>query len=243
MRKLLVSVILLVLIALSLRSFFRDRIPALGAQFLTKTMHVPVELKKAVFYKEAFQIEGFSIRNPKAENFKNAISIETIHIEAPYSRYFLQDPLIIQHIFLENVRINLEISKDKTTACNWNIITGNMNANHTHWYSNERKAFLKKLILRNVVIGVKLYGKKIEILSPIPIIEFQNVDVNNGLPMQEISKIIIDKLTETVFAAEAFKRIIGLPFQVFIQPFESSKGSCSEYRPDPAFKILAQIES
>ena len=238
MRKLIVSILLLVLIAMSLRSFFKDRIPALASQFLTKAMHVPVQLDKAAFYKNFFEIEGFSIKNPSQSAFKNAISVKTIKVEAPYSHYILQDPLVIDRFFLENVTINLEISKNKTTACNWNIIGNDINANKTHWYSNERKVMIKNLVLRNVTIGVKLYGKKVKVLSPISIIEFTNIDVNNGLPIQEISKIIVDKLMDTVFSAEAFKQLVGLPLTLLVKPFDANKkNSCLDYKVDSDFKI------
>lgn len=244
MRKLIVSIVFLALIGFSLRNFFSDKIPELASKFLATSMNIPVELDKATFYKDFFQIEGLSIKNPNQSVFKNAMTVQTIKVEAPYSRYIFADPLVIQNFFLENVNINLEISKNKTTACNWNVIGSHVKANRAPWYSNERKVFIKKLVIRNLTIGVKLYGKKVKVLSPISIIEFKNIDVNHGLPMQEISKIIVNKLMDTVFSAEAFKQLMGLPLTFFVNPFDSSKkDSCSDYKTDSDFKALESTTS
>ncbi|MBM3191761.1 MAG: hypothetical protein FJZ63_03805 [Chlamydiae bacterium] len=241
MRKLIVSVVLVAVIVFSLRSFFVDRIPKLAAQFLSHGMHVPIYLKKIVFHSSFLEVKDFAMVNPKEANFEYALTVDTLHVSAPYMSYVFADPLVLDHIFLEDVRINLEISKDNTTACNWNIIAENVKANRTHWYSNERKTFIKQLILRNIVIGVKLYGKNVQVLSPIPIMEFHNIDVSEGLPIQEISKIIVDKLVSTVYASEAVKAFFSLPFQLLIKPFDSKnpKDSCQGYTPDPGFKVLA----
>ena len=232
MKKLLVCAILLIVILGAGVDFIYHRLPSMVSEHLTEKAEVPVHLKRVRVSPGAIYIHDFSVNNPKTDIFKHALTVKTMTLQTPYINYLFKDPIIIDHLSLQDVYVSLEISKDNTMACNWSIITKNMNNNSAHWYSNERKAFIKKLSFCNVTVAIKLYGKTPQVLSPIDRIEFANVDVENGIPTKEISKIIVNKMLNSLFSLEAIKGLFNFPlapFKLFSKPFNKKGDPCEDY--------------
>ncbi len=190
------------------------------AEIISRKALVPVTIKKVQFNKESFQIEELQMANPKGARLPTALKVETIKIDAPYRQYF-EDPITIDQIHLNNVYVNIQIYNKEQTEGNWHTIMHNMEEDHNSPLSIERPALIKKLILTNIQIDLILSDGSMHHLSPIDRLEFDNVDSERGIPIQEISEIIVQKMMGSIFLEKGLKAIIEAPVDIIkgVLPF------------------------
>ena len=193
---------------------------AILAEMISKKTMTPVSIKSIEWRKDRFTIKDLTIGNPKGTRLPTVLQVETLNVEAPYRQYF-KNPIIIDQILLDNVYVNIQIYDRNQTQGNWQTIIANMAIDHKSPLSIERPAIIKKLILLNIQIDLILSDGKLRRLSPIPRLEFENISSDKGIPTQEISEIIVQKMMHSIFLEKGLKTIIEAPVDVIkgIFPF------------------------
>lgn len=190
------------------------------AQIISHKTKVPVTIQKVEFSKESFEIRELQMANPKEARLPTALKIETIKIDSPYRQYF-EDPILIDQILVNDVYVNIQIYDKAQTKGNWHTIMNHMAEDHNSPLSVERPAVIKKLILTNIKIDLILSDGSMHHLSPIERLEFDNIDSDKGIPIQEISEIIVQKMMDSIFLQKGLKAIIEAPVDIIkgVLPF------------------------
>ncbi|QVL57220.1 MAG: hypothetical protein KFB93_07510 [Simkaniaceae bacterium] len=190
------------------------------AQIISHKTQVPVTIKKVEFYKESFSIQELQMSNPKEARLPTALKVESIEIDSPYRQYF-EDPILIDQILVNNVYVNIQIYDKAQTKGNWHTIMDNMAEEHNSPLSIERSALIKKLILTNIQVDLILSDGSMHHLSPINRLEFNNINSDKGIPIQEISEIIVQKMMNSIFLEKGLKAIIEAPIDIIkgVLPF------------------------
>lgn len=234
MKRLVGLIVILVILVFGSGFLLYYLLPDMAARILTEKLNVPTRVKSISIGKEETVIHGFVMKNPKGSTIQNALAVNSIVIRSPISHYF-GNPIVLDELLLSNVFISIELSRNNKIPCNWDFITQNMHGEKPHWYSVTRKGLIKKMVLTNVVIEVKQFGKKPLKLSPVPVIEFNNIDVDEGIPTSEFSKIIVSKMMGSIFSISSLRAVISAPFDAFgffFDPAKRKKGppdECPKY--------------
>lgn len=220
MKKLLIILLSLIVIATGIGYLAWSNSTHILSFILSKKIQVPVTVESLDFEKDFFSILQLQVSNPKGARLPTALKVETIDVKAPYKNY-IENPIVIEEIHLDNLYLNIQIyDKDQTTG-NWHTLLANIQEDHSHLLSIEREALIKKLLLTNIRIDLILSDGKLHELSPIKKIEFDNVTTEKGIPIQEISEIIVQKMMHSIFLQKGLKTIIEAPVNIIkgIFPF------------------------
>lgn len=183
------------------------------AQIISRKAHLPVTIKKVNYGKDSFVIHELQLANPKEARLPTALKIETIQIDAPYRQYF-EDPIVIDQIQVNNSYVNIQIYNKDQTEGNWHTIIQYMSEDRNSPLSVERPALIKKLVLTNIQIDLILADGSMHHLSPIQRLEFDNVSSERGIPIEEISEIIVQKMMGQIFIEKGLKAIIEAPVNI-----------------------------
>lgn len=183
------------------------------AEIISKKTMTPVSIKDVIWKKDSFTIDDIMIANPTPARLPTAMRVKSIKVDAPYKQYF-EDPILINQIHLDSVYINIQIYNKDQTEGNWQTLMGNMAVDHKSPLSVERSALIKKLILTNIQIDLILSDGKLHHLSPIERLEFDNISSDKGIPTQEISEIIVQKMMQSIFLQKGLKSIIEAPVDI-----------------------------
>ena len=165
-------------------------------------------------------IKQLQMGNPKGARLPTALKTEIIAIKSPYRQYF-DDPILIDEIHVNQVYVNIELYNKAQTKGNWQTIMKNMDKSSKGSLSIKRHAIIKKLALTNIQIDLILPNGKIHHLSPIDRLEFYDVHSDKGVPIEQISEIIVQKMMHSIFLQEGLKSIIEAPMDVIkgVLPF------------------------
>ena len=198
---------------------------SLLATIISHKTNTPISIEEVNFHKTGITIERFQMGNPKGTRFPTALSVDTIEVKAPYKNY-LKDPIYIDTIHLKDVYVNIQIDNRAQTEGNWQTIIADMNKDKKTFFSIEKKTVIRKLFLTNVKIVIILSDGKLHELSPIEILQFDNVSTEKGIPIHEISEIIVAKMMHSIFIQQGIKNILNVPFNIIkgIFPFLSPSG-------------------
>lgn len=219
--KKLIGILLAIIIILGVAGYVAYVNSALIlAQIISHKTQVPVTIKKVEFSKKSFTIHELQMSNSKEARLPTALKVEMIKVNSPYRQYF-EDPIFIDQILVSNVYVNIQIYDKEQTKGNWHTIMNNMEEEHNSPLSVERPAIIKKLILTNIQIDLILSDGSIHHLSPIDRLEFDNLDSDKGIPIQEISEIIVQKMMNSIFLEKGLKAIIKAPVDIIkgVLPF------------------------
>ncbi|PCI92076.1 hypothetical protein COB11_07935 [Candidatus Aerophobetes bacterium] len=230
MRRLIGLLIILVILIIGscfvLYYLFSD----MASRILTEKLNVKASIEHITLRKEEALVRGLTIKNPSGSALKKALTVKEIDIKAPFSHYF-GNPIIIDEIVFDKVYVSIELSKNNKIPCNWDYIVKHMHSEKPRWYSIKRKGLIKKLILTNVTIEIKQFGKDPQTLSPVPRMEFNDIDVDEGIPTSEFSKIIVSKMMGSIFSLTSITRLFTAPFDAFgffLNPGSSSSDNGDE---------------
>jgi hypothetical protein len=219
--KRVIAILLGILIILGIGGYLAYANSALIlAQIISHKTKLPVSIRKIDYNKNAFIIHDIQLANPKQARLPTALSSETIKVHAPYRQY-LEDPIVIDQIHVDNSYINIQVYNKEQTKGNWHTIIDNMSEDQNSPLSVERSALIKKLILTNIKIDLILADGSIYHLSPIERLEFNDLSSDKGVPIQEISEIIVHKMMGQIFFEKGLKAIIEAPVNVIkgVLPF------------------------
>lgn len=220
MRKLFGTLCFLVIIAVGLGTLAWLNIAYLLAKGISSKTRASVTIEAVRFHKNALIAHNFQMANPKGARLPTALKVETIGVRAPYTNY-LKNPIVIDEIYLDNLYVNIQIYNKSQTEGNWHTIIQNVSQDNESPFSIKRKALIKKLRLVNIRIDLILSDGKLRQLSPIQKLEFENITTEKGIPIQEISEIIVEKMIQSIFLEKGLKGIIEAPANIIkgIFPF------------------------
>ena len=173
----------------------------------------PITMKKIFFHKKSFVIQGLEIANPQKMECPVALKVQTIQIDAPYHRY-LDNPIMIDRIHMSNIYVTIDTHHNNQPISNWDILINNTKKKDSSFPATKHKAIIKKLILTNIEIDLILPIGSIHHLSPIDHLEFDNIDSATGIPIQEITKIVIYKMINSIFIEKGLKTVIETPIDI-----------------------------
>ena len=219
--KKLISLILIIIILAAGASYvaYLNSALILARIIFHKTM-TPVTIENVDFNPQSFVIGGLLIANPKEAQLPTALKVQKITVDAPYKNY-IKDPIVINQVLMNNIYLNIQLYTKDQTKGNWQTIMENMAVDHDSLFSIEREAIIKKLILTNIKIDLILSDGKVYHLSPIQRLEFDNITSDKGIPTQEISEIIVQKMMQQIFLEKGLKSILDAPANVIkgVVPF------------------------
>ncbi len=205
--------IFLLVVLIALFYLAKSNRSALLASIISHKTNNPISIDKVDFHKEGITIKRLQIGNPKGTRFPTALSIDTIDIKTPYKNY-LKNPIYIDKIHLKDVYINIQIDNKAQTKGNWQTIIANMHQDQKTFFSIERETTIKKLLLTNIHIVIILSDGKLHELSPIKQFQFDNVTTEKGIPIHEISEIIVQKMMHSIFIQHGIKNLLNAPFNI-----------------------------
>jgi len=213
MKKLFFILISILIIAAGLGYLAYANSSLIVAEIISNKTKTPVTINRIDFKKESFVVSELQVGNPKKARLPTALKVNTIEVQAPFRNYF-GNPIHIEQIHLDDVYVNIQLYNKAQTKGNWQTIMENMVEEHRSIFSNERVAVIKKLILTNIQIDIILANGDHHRLSPIDRLEFDNISSDEGIPIQEISEIIIQKMMHSIFLEKGLKAIIDAPMNV-----------------------------
>ena len=115
---------------------------------------------------------------------------------------------------MNNIYINIEFYTEDKLEGNWQTLINAMETVDKSNSKGERQSHIKKLVLNNIQVTLILSDGKIHRLSPIKHLEFNDVTSDEGIPINEISEIIAQKMLYSIFKEEGLNLIIKIPFKV-----------------------------
>lgn len=180
------------------------------AKAISKKTMTPVTIDQVQFQKQSFSIDGLLISNPTEARLPTALKVRQIAVNAPYKTY-ISDPIVIDQIMMSDVYVNIQLYTKDQSQGNWQTIMSRMEVDHESALSKERVTVIKKLILTNIQIDLILADGKINHLSPINRLEFNDITSEKGIPTQEISEIIVQKMMNQILFEKGIKAILNAP--------------------------------
>lgn len=226
-----VGVLLVVCVALAATGYFLyPKLPFFLSRSLSEKFKVPVRVGNVNMTYDLIHIDGLEIANPPQSQMQTAFVADVIDIKAPLPHYLKKD-IIIEEISINNIYTSIEFYNRKNTTGNWSVLIDNLDSNESFGGSERqgsnnvdkagRTVHINKLILTNISVDLMLYGKKRIRLPPISRIEFDDVDSEKGLPTEEITEIIVQKMMGRIFSIHG---ITNMLMSVVEAPFEAAGG-------------------
>lgn len=201
------------------------------SNIMSKKLQVPVAISSVHFGDAEFSLYELQIANPKKAKMPTALKAKTIDVKAPYLDYF-KNPIVIDEIHIDQIYVNIELYNKDQSEGNWQTILGQMHEDHGGFFSIQRESVIKTLLLTNIYIDLILSDGKLHRLSPIERLEFHDVTSEKGIPMHEISEIIVQKMMHSIFLEKGLQTIIEAPANIIkgLFPFF---GSSQKSLPNP----------
>jgi uncharacterized protein involved in outer membrane biogenesis len=227
-------IVFMIIIALIVLLFLGwMRLPEMVANNLSKKMQVEVEIDDLIIRPSHIDVEKLEIGNVPKYKLPRSFSADHIHVQAPLLSYFDQN-VVIDEITISNIYLGLEFAKKGSKEGNWTIIMGNYEKTTASDSApkdkkTEKSVLIKKLILNNIAIDLA-YNKEgtVQHLKPIPRLEFTNVTSEGGIPTDQITKVIMQQMLQSVFSQENLQNMIEgflqSPQQGVESIFDSFKG-------------------
>jgi len=220
MRRIIQILIVLIVVISGLGCLAYFNASFLFARIISNKTHVPVKIKSTAFLESQILMKELWMGNPRDARLPTAMTVETIDVKAPYLTY-LDNPVTIDLIHLDNVYFNIQIYNKEQTKGNWQTIISNVQKENKSPLSVEREVHMKKVLITNIQVDLIRSNGELYKLSTIPKIEFDHLNTEKGVPVQEISEILMQKMIEYIFIENGIKSIIEAPVDVIksIFPF------------------------
>ncbi len=187
------------------------------AHVISHAIKTPVTINDIDFDRESFKIQNLIVGNSKEAYIPTAFRAEVLEVAAPYKHY-LQHPIVIDKIEMDNIYLDIEFYNEDKTEGNWHSLIANMHSDEKP-VKHKRKTLIKKLVLNHIQVNVILADGKIHRLSPIEYLEFDDITSEEGIPIKEISEIIVRKMIYSILKDEGLNLIIKVPIKVIKKIF------------------------
>lgn len=217
------SIVFLLVIAVGIALFAYPRMATYLSGYLSEHFEVPVAINNMRLDWNSIYIHDIDISNPEKSTLPTALKVEKTHLKAPLPTYFKND-IEVEEIRLDNIYTSIEFYDKSNNVGNWTVLIHKFDTNESFGRRAGRKSsveptgqsvLIKKLIMTNITIDLKLYGRSVKRLRTIPYLEFENVGTEKGFPVEEITEIIVQQLMGHIFSLEGlssmFKSVIELP--------------------------------
>ncbi len=205
------------------------------ANYLSEKLGVHTTIESIDMDWSSFKINKLVVHNPKGYKMDKAMEVGAITFKAPLINYFKKN-IKIDAITFNNVWAGIEFSDSKNTNGNWTQIIQNTDSNFSSTSAAgeitektsiryDRTVLIELLGLYNVNVDLLLSGERNpRKLNSIPKMEFTNVGTQKGLPIEEITEVIIKKLMEQISLMEGVANMVmGIPGQatkILLSPFK-----------------------
>lgn len=204
------AIVLIIIIGALVLFFGWSQVPDMLASRLSKKLGVQVTIDDISLSMNSIDVQKIMIGNTPGGTLPKSFSADQVLAVAPLFAY-LHDDIVIDEIDVDNIYLGLEFDAPGKKTGNWTKIMGNLEASEKASSSKSNKTVLiKKLILTNINITLAYTtgGKAPQQLSPIKRLEFTNVSSTTGLPMDQITEIIMREMLKQVFSKEGLQNMI-----------------------------------
>ena len=223
-------ILLTVILAIALLIGY-SRLPDIASKYLSKQFKVAVEIEDIHLSSNEIAIENIEISNIPGSILSKALSVKKIIFKTPIKNY-IKDKIIIDEISLDEIYLGLEFESSKGTKGNWSTLMNNLqsNPNEPSKKTEETEVFIKELILTNIKVEIvyKKEGSAIKKLAPIDRIVLKNISSKEGLPSDQITKIILGQMLKSIFSEENLKNMLEgvlkepkTNLETLLQPFKN----------------------
>ena len=171
-------------------------LPSFLSKMLSDRAGVEVSIGDLTISPWSIGVERFEIGNPPDSMLDNAFSVYKGKAHVPLTHFFKQD-ISIPEVRLDGVYLGVEIQNVSDTTGNWNTIVDNLQAsgNGSSSSSSDRTVNIERLILRDLQIEVAFIdSNEVKQLKKIDQVVFRNVGSRGGLPITQITRIIMDQI-------------------------------------------------
>ena len=202
--KILIALLITLFIALVI---IWTMLPVLVSKELSKQAKVPISMDALQLSLSNIHIEKLKVGNPPFYTLPKALTVDTIEITAPLSRYF--DPQItLDRLTLDNIYVGLEFDSKNSKQGNWSTIMGHLNGSDPQ--NTSKNVLIKKLILTNLSIELayKDASSPPKKLQKITRIELDHVSSEGGIPSSVIMKIVMREALHNIFSKEGLQNMI-----------------------------------
>ncbi|MCK4934984.1 MAG: hypothetical protein KAR79_05300 [Simkaniaceae bacterium] len=206
---LLIFASFLLLCIIAFYCLWEFKVPIL-AKVLQRKLGVPVTIEALHFHKDQIKIDGLIITNPVRAKTPIAMTVKTVTIDAPYNRY-VHDPIVLDKVHLKKVFLNIEFYTKNQEEGNWVTIMHDTSIDYVTPLRIKRSLTIKKLLLTNINMDLFLAGSSKKTLTPIKELSFTDITSEKGIPIHELTEIIVQNLINQVFVLRGLKAIIETP--------------------------------
>lgn len=227
---------LVILVAALVGVYFYARRTSILSHYLSEKMGVSVHIDSVDISTDKITLNGLNIANPKGYSLPSALKIQTLSFNTPVSEYFKKE-ITVNNVTLSEVLLGVEFKDKSHTHGNWTEIIGNLDTNYSttqapdesakkksSGFRHDRTVRINQLLILNTTVQLQLAGEPLKTLSPIAKMEFQNVTSEKGLPIEEITEIIIRKLIDEASILQGFSRMVltapGSAAKAALSPFK-----------------------
>lgn len=233
-------IVVAIIAAVVIVTLYWSRLPEFISSKLSEKMRVQVSIEEINVGWDAIGVNNVSVGNPEGYRLAKAFQTESIDVQAPLPNY-LDNPIVIDKVQLDHVYVGIELDSKKSKTGNWTVILGNLEGGEKKPSKGGKKVLIKKLILTDIKIDLA-YNKENQVthLDTIKRLEFNNVSSEEGIPLEQISSIILNQMLKKIFSIENLTDMLqnvipqGTPGGDALKMIKGFFGSDleEEYKPD-----------
>lgn len=172
--------------------------PSWLSRTLSEKAGVPVSIGDISVSPWSISVDRFRISNPPRSILPNAFTAKKTKADVPLT-HFLRKDLVIPQMTLENIYLGIELESLKSKRGNWDTIIKNFDRNSDDTSHSDRTVTIEKLVLLDLQIEIVFYSDgEVKRLKPIKRLEFHNVGSKGGLPIEQITKIIMKEIMNDI---------------------------------------------
>ena len=171
-------------------------------------MQVPVSIESIAFARDLITINNLVIQNPEGSQTPNALTIKSIGIRTNLSK-LLGNPVTISILHLDGLFVSIEFYNADNSAGNWITIADNIKRSHAYFFDVKRTTIIEKLLGTNISIELALKGGQAHMLPHIGKLEFDNVSTKKGIPSTELTRVLTQKIIDSIFILNGFNTLFG----------------------------------
>ncbi len=213
MRILLRTLIVLLILACGFATYAYFNAAQILSNNLSEKFQVPVKVEQVDFKPASISIQNLTVSNPPKAKEPTAFKARQIDITAPY-RAYLKDPILIDTVLIQDVYVDVEIYDQSKTKGNWQTLLANLKRDRTKFFVLEKTSVIKNLILTNIHIQIIMPDGKKHVVPLIKRLEFKDVSSEKGIPIDEITEIVMQKLMGNLFLQKSIQTIIEAPLNL-----------------------------
>jgi hypothetical protein len=166
--------------------------------------------------KDNIEIKGTELRNRGSYTQENALTIQTINIDAPLSHY-LDKKSVIDKVTLDQLVINFERPNLLSNQNNWSDLTKEGLTTSEAPTKSDKEVLIKHLVLKNIKLYIYVPGSGVQ-ERQIDNISFKNIKATDD---DFIKKIVNAILIRIAFQLKSLNLPIDIPENTVKGVFET----------------------